>query len=342
MAVLVAMPASYWHWLDEKTILCDLCPHHCRLGQQKTGVCNVRQHIPSKGLVSMNYGLISSVAVDPIEKKPLYHWKPGSRIFSIGSVGCNMACPFCQNWHISTWQTPGTPPPHNHLSLKQLSPEDILQLAINVKLDSIAFTYNEPFVSFEFLNACSRKIKAEGFSTVVVSNGLICHDPLEEIISFIDAANIDLKAFTADAYKTMGGNLDTVLQTIVSLYRQGVHLELTHLVVPGINDNITDFEDMVRWIASLSDTIPLHISRYFPSHNWTEPPTRLELLEVFREKASRYLKFVYMGNVPGESITPCLSCGKDIVVRHGYQIIANNLDKHGKCAFCGADNGIVI
>ncbi|HPI97375.1 MAG TPA: AmmeMemoRadiSam system radical SAM enzyme [Synergistales bacterium] len=338
---MTSQSASYWHWLNERTVMCDLCPHHCRIGQDKTGICLVRHHIPSKGLVSNNYGLISSIAVDPIEKKPLYHWKPGSMIFSIGSVGCNMSCPFCQNWPISTWHTAGQSS-NRSFSLHQLSPEDILSLARNENLDSIAFTYNEPFVGFEFLNACSRKMKGEGFSTVIVSNGLICQDPLLEVIPFIDAANIDLKAFSEDAYKRMGGHLDSVIQTIVSLYRTGVHLELTHLVVPGINDNVTDFEDMVRWIASLSDTIPLHISRYFPNHKWTEPPTSLKLLEVFREKASRYLKFVYMGNVPGESITPCLSCGKDIVVRHGYQIIANNLDKDGKCLFCGAYTGIVI
>jgi len=332
--------ALYWHWLEENAVQCDLCPHFCRLHPGKTGLCNVRTNQLPEGLVSLNYGMTSSVAIDPVEKKPLYHWKPGSRILSIGSVGCNMACPFCQNWPISTWSP--SKGRYGNISLHEVNPQELVHLAETEGLLAVAFTYNEPLVSFEFVLDAAKTLKIHDLSTVIVSNGLICHDPLDEIASYIDAANIDIKAFTDLAYRTMGGNLDTVLHTIESLFRKGVHLELTHLVVPGINDRIEEFREMTKWISSFSDKIPLHISRYFPHHKWTEPPTNLILMKEFDTIAREYLKYVYMGNVSGESITRCWSCGNRILTRTGYSISEQNIDNAGKCKFCGAENGIVI
>jgi pyruvate formate lyase activating enzyme len=294
----------------------------------------VRKNIPGKGLVSLNYGLYSSLAVDPIEKKPLYHWHPGSKILSLGSVGCNMVCPFCQNWQIATWA--------ENVELTRLDPHEIVKLTKDHGLDSVAFTYNEPLVGFESFLESSRDLKKEGLKVVLVSNGLICGDPLLEITPYIDAANIDLKSFTEEGYRKLGGDLNTVKSTITTMYEKGIHIELTHLVVPGINDDPKSFLSMVRWIGDLSPDMVLHLSRYFPNYHWQEQATSLTFMRTFEEIARDYLNFVYLGNVPGESITRCKECGKEIIVRNGYTVTLFRTDRNGRCSYCGSDNNIEI
>lgn len=325
--------ALFWETSGSE-IRCLLCPHGCLIQEDSTGRCRVRKNVPGKGLVSLNYGLYSSVAVDPIEKKPLYHWHPGSKILSIGSVGCNMACPFCQNWPIATWA--------ENLELTRFSPYDLVELAKDHGLDSVAFTYNEPLVGFESLLESSSRLKEAGLKVVIVSNGLICREPLHKIAPYIDAANIDLKSFTQEGYKKLGGDLDTVRSTITTMYEKGIHVELTHLVVPGINDDPKSFLSMVRWLSGLSSGVVLHLSRYFPNYRWHEPATSLTLLRTFENIAKDYLDFVYLGNVPGESITCCKNCGKEIIVRNGYTVTLFKTDKSGRCSYCGSDNNIEI
>lgn len=325
--------AQFWE-ASGSEVRCLLCPHNCIIKEEHTGQCKVRKNIPGKGLVALNYGLYSSVAVDPVEKKPLYHWHPGSKILSLGSVGCNMACPFCQNWPIATWA--------KDLELVRLSPHEIVELTKDHGLDSVAFTYNEPLVGFESLLESSQRLKEAGLNVVIVSNGLICTEPLQRLTPYIDAANIDLKSFTEEGYKRLGGDLNTVKSTITTMYEKGIHVELTHLVVPGITDDPQSFLSMVRWIGSLSHDMVLHLSRYFPNYRWHEPATSLTLIRTFEEIARDHLDFIYLGNVPGESITCCRKCGKEIIVRNGYTVTLFKTDKSGRCSYCGSDNNIEI
>ncbi len=325
--------ALFWS-TSGKDVLCLLCPHKCIIKKDGTGLCKVRKHVPGKGLFSLSYGLFSSISVDPVEKKPLYHWHPGSKILSLGSVGCNMACPFCQNWPIATWD--------RDLKLFSQNIDQIIELAKTHGLESIAFTYNEPLVGFEFLMDAATKIKDANLNVVIVSNGLINKQPLSLLSPYLDAANIDLKAFTEECYKKLGGNLETVKESILLLVEEGIHLEITHLIVPGINDDIESFQSMVRWIGSISGDMVLHLTRYFPDYLWNEAPTSLDLMEEFEGIARSQLNFVYLGNIPGESVTYCKRCGREIIVRNGYLVSLCRTDSKGKCPYCGSDNYIEI
>jgi pyruvate formate lyase activating enzyme len=218
----------------------------------------------------LNYGKISSAAVDPIEKKPLYHWNPGTSILSLGTVGCSMDCPFCQNWRIAGWDPA--------LSLASMEPEDVVRSAEKTESRSVAFTYNEPMVWFEFLLDASRALREAGVSTVLVSNGMILPEPLGELLPFVSAANIDLKAFTPEAYRFLGGNLEAVKNSIRILISGGVHVEVSFLLVPGINDDMEAFGRMVQWLASFDPRPVLHVSRYFPARKWSAPPPSNKLV----------------------------------------------------------------
>ena len=282
----------------------------------------------------MNYGKISSAAVDPIEKKPLYHWNPGTSILSLGTVGCSMDCPFCQNWRIAGWDPA--------LSLASMDPEDVVRSAAKMESRAVAFTYNEPFVWFEFLLDASRALRKAGLSTVLVSNGMVLPEPLGELLPFVSAANIDLKAFTPEAYRFLGGNLEAVKNTIRTLITGGVHVEVTFLLVPGINDDREAFGRMVQWLASLDPRPVLHISRYFPARKWTVPPTPKEMVDEYCALARKGLPWVYPGNTGERTETRCPSCGGLLIARREYSIIENNLDSHGRCAACGTQSQIFI
>lgn len=272
---------------------CQLCPHHCELESGEIGYCRARQNDGGRNL-SLSYGRLTSVALDPIEKKPLYRFHPGSLILSLGSFGCNLRCPFCQNYEISQAGM-------GDIQTQFASPEQVLALAQRTKAQygniGVAFTYNEPLVNYEYLLACSKLLKAHDLCVVVVTNGQLEAKPLEHLLPYIDAMNIDLKGFTQAFYDWLGGDLATTKQAIELAYRAGVHVEVTTLVIPGKNDDRKEMAAECRWLESLSSKIPLHLSRYFPRYQVDIPMTpRVTLLEL-KQVAERYLQYVYLGNI---------------------------------------------
>ena len=275
------------------TVSCGLCFRGCNIRHGRAGKCGVRFN-EAGTLVSPFLGRFCACAVDPIEKKPLYHWRSGSFIYSLGSVGCTMDCPFCQNHRIAF---PTEDLHGNLLSNPAISP---LELVKNIKalgLNSIAFTYNEPTLQAEYICDASPIFHENNIAVVLVTNGAMSSDVTYDFASCVDAANIDLKAFNSETYRRIGGNLETVQENIGTFLNANVHVELTNLVVPGLNDNIDEFSDMVDWIASISPEIPLHITRYFPSRSYNKAPTDLMLLSSFAAIAKSKLKHVHLGNV---------------------------------------------
>ena len=327
--------AKWWHRRGEGEIRCDLCPHRCLLTPDETGLCGVRRSSPGGDvLVSLNFGLAASMNIDPVEKKPLYHWHPGTGIFSVGSVGCNLRCPFCQNWELARWDA--------SVGLHPVRPEELPVMAEKYRTRAVAFTYNEPVVWYEFVLEASALLREKGYDVVLVTNGTINPEPLKELLPNISAANVDLKAFSKEAYGRLGGYLEPVMETIRTLKEHGVHVELTHLLVPGLNTERRDFERMVDWIGGLDKDIPFHLSRYFPRWKYSKPATPAELMEEYAALASKRLNFVYQGNVHAPGVTRCPGCGRDIVVREGYNIVHNELDLLGNCRTCGRDNGFIV
>ena len=318
--------ADWWH-IENANVRCDLCPHSCLLADGETGFCRVRRN-EGGIMTSLVYGRASSIALDPVEKKPLYHWRPGTDILSIGTVGCSMACPFCQNWEIATWE--------KGVRLQDLGIPDVLRLVRTNNTRAVAFTYNEPLVWYEFISDCAAVLRNEGIAVVLVSNGMIREEPLLALLPFLSAANIDVKAFDSVTYRGLGGDLDCVKRTVERMFEANVHVEITTLVVPGINDAPDDFAREVEWIASVSPDIPLHLSRYFPRHRWKRPATSETLLDAMAITAGRLLRYVYLGNVNRPSDTICPKCGSIVVSRRGYDISRTGLNAEGGCRNCGA------
>lgn len=310
---------------------CMLCPHRCKLNEGQTGICNVRKNTGEK-IELLTYGIVSGYALDPIEKKPLYHFYPGTNILSVGSYGCNMRCDFCQNYSISQRRTSG----YDLLTEPAKIINDAESSLNNI---GIAFTYNEPVIWFEFIRDVALKARKKGFRIVLVSNGYVNPEPLTEILTFTDAFNIDLKAFNDDFYtKLTGAELEPVKETLRMIVKAGKHLEITTLVIPGINDSEAEMEMESRWIADeLGKDIPLHLSRYFPMYKREDPATPPDTLKKLAEKASKNLSYVYVGNVNDQQYqnTHCPVCNKKLVRRAGYSVKLSNLDKKGKCRECG-------
>ena len=272
--------------------VCPVCPHHCKLKEGSIGRCRARVNRDGK-VVSSNYGKLTSIALDPIEKKPLAYFHPGSKVLSIGSYGCNMACPFCQNYDIAYAG-------ENHfIELRTVTPEKLLSIAQDTVSEGnigIAYTYNEALVGYEFVRDTARLITESGLLNVLVTNGNTCLPILEEIIPYIDAMNIDLKCFTDEGYRSLGGNLETVMAFIERSHKDS-HVEITSLIVPGLNDSPEDMEREAKWIASLDPDIPLHITRYFPRFKSTAPPTDIGIMNELKEVAQKHLSRVLLGNV---------------------------------------------
>ena len=272
--------------------ICDLCFHNCSLEEGQTGFCRARKNVQGV-ITSINAHWITSLALDPIEKKPLYHFYPGSKILSIGSFGCNLACPFCQNHSIATMS-------FQNKYAKYMSSEEIVNLAVDFIPQSnigLAFTYNEPLIGFEFVLETSKRAKQFKLKTVLVTNGTISEKYLMEILPYIDAMNIDLKGFAQEFYAKLNGNLEQVKHTI-ELSHSRTHVELTTLIIPGENDSEEDMEKEARWIASVNPEIPLHLSRFFPNHLWMDKEiTPLDTLIKLERIAKQYLKHVHLGNV---------------------------------------------
>ncbi len=330
--------ALYFEEIGNREVQCHLCPHNCILGIEEQGNCGVRKNIDGK-LMSENFGLTSSIQLDPIEKKPLYHFYPGSHILSIGSIGCNLKCNFCQNHEISQTSV------DQYLNGQYFKPEEVVALAQDHPENlGIAFTYNEPTVYFEYMIEIAKRSKDLGMKNVMISNGYINHDPLHEVLPYMDGFNIDLKAFTDAFYKKItNGHLEPVKETLKMIRKSGKHLEITNLLIPSKNDSLPEFTKMLVWIRDElgSDTI-LHLSRYFPAYNSPIKKTSITTMFKLCETARQYLDYVYLGNVTGSESqnTICNGCGKVVISRYGNFIQKNGIDSHGICIHC--NNKIVV
>ncbi len=315
---------------DQK-VECLLCPHGCMLAKGAKGICGVRRST-GKEIELATDGIVSGYSVDPVEKKPLYHFFPGMEILSVGSYGCNLRCDFCQNWAISQ----GT----DDRQQGRMAPERIAAEAGSARNNiGVAFTYNEPVVWFEFMRDIALKVKKEGLYTVMVSNGFVNPGLMDEITGFIDAFNIDLKAFRGDFYKKLtGAGIEPVKNALKQISRAGRHLEITTLIIPGRNDSDEEMLEESAWIAGeLGDSVPLHLSRYFPAYRRNDPPTPQSTLDRLYDAASTNLKYVYLGNttsMKGQN-TKCISCGTVVTKRSGYFIQNTGLDEKGRCLECG-------
>lgn len=329
-------PAVYFdEYGEEKVLQCLLCPLHCIIKPDQVGFCGVRKNVDGM-LYSLNYGQLTSIAIDPIEKKPLYHLFPGEKILSVGSWGCNLRCNFCQNWEISK-QRPKT--------VMRVMPQQLIQIALERESRGIAFTYNEPIVSFEFILDTSRAAAKEGIYSILVTNGVIDEEPMDLLSQSVRGMNIDLKGWNDEFYvKDIGTEKRVVLRSIETARKAGTHIELTTLIIPGKNDSPEEMREEAKWISGLSKDIPLHINRYFPNYKSTIPPTSPDSLIQLAEVAKEYLRYVYVGNIdlPGLSDTTCPYCGNLLVERKGMRSSVVGIDEKGRCNNCQKEIPIVF
>jgi pyruvate formate lyase activating enzyme len=315
-------------------IMCRICPNECVLKEGELSKCNNRKVIKSK-LYTLAYGNPCSVNSDPIEKKPLYHFLPGTRAFSIATAGCNLVCLNCQNWTISQTSPDKT---RNY----NLMPAKVISECINKGCKSIAFTYSEPVTFYEYAFETATLAKEAGIKNIFKSNGYIYPDPLKKLCSVIDAANIDLKAFNESTYlKLSGGKLQPVLDSLKIYRDMGVWLEITNLVIPTWTDDPEQIGKMCRWLSDNGfKKVPIHFSRFHPTFKLEQlPPTPIDILNKAVQIASgEGLQYIYTGNVPGNEIsdTICPKCHSTLIVRHGYTVASNSLTS-GKCNKCGTN-----
>ena len=327
-------PGRWWHALDDGRIQCDLCPRDCKLHEGQRGACFVRKMQGGK-MVLTTYGRSSGFCVDPIEKKPLNQFYPGSSVLSFGTAGCNLACKFCQNWDISKSREMDT-------LMDQATPQMIAESALRLGCRSVAFTYNDPVIFAEYALDVADACHAKSVKTVAVTAGYIHPEPRREFYSRMDAANVDLKAFSDDFYfKLTGAHLQPVLDTLVYLAKEtDVWTEITTLLIPGKNDSEAEIEAECRWIAqNLGRDVPLHFTAFHPDWKMRDvPATPAATLTRARETALRAgLHYVYTGNVHDEAggTSVCPACGEAVIVRDWYDIRAYHLTDEGACAFCG-------
>jgi pyruvate formate lyase activating enzyme len=313
-------------------VKCELCPRGCIISEGHRGECGVRENLGGK-LYTMVYGNACAAHVDPIEKKPFYHFHPGSLAFSIATAGCNLHCQYCQNWEISQVR----PEEVEHYDLP---PDLVVESALSSGSQSVAYTYTEPTVFFEYMLDTSVKARESGLYSLVVSAGYSNPAPLRELCRHVDAIKIDLKGFNEEFYeKVCDGTLQPVLDTIKLIHEQGVHLEIVNLVVPTLNDDQEELKDLARWILdNVGPDVPTHFSRFQPLYKLLNlPPTPVETLETARQIAmDAGINYVYVGNVPGHpgDHTYCAHCGQPVIVRQGFAILEYHLE-HGNCAYCG-------
>ena len=326
------MTARFWRKAEDgASVRCGLCPHACLIRPGGHGRCRVRGN--HGGVLELPfYGRLSSIAVDPIEKKPLYHFHPGKNILSVGFVGCSFHCPFCQNFRIS--QDTSVP-------TREVSAAELVAMAEQEGSFGIAYTYSEPLVHLEYVLEACRLARARGLKNVLVSNGFVNPEPAEELLGLLDAANIDLKSFNPEFYRReIRGELEEVKRFLAQA-RGRIELEVTTLVIPGRNDGPEEMEAIAAFLADLDPAIPLHLSAYHPQYRYTLPPTPAATLSRLAEVARRYLRYVYLGNLGAEeSDTACRQCAAVLVRRRGYQVSVPGLHD-GRCARCGAPAPIV-
>ncbi len=332
--------ALFYTKLNEGKVQCKLCPWNCILHPDQLGNCKVRSN--EKGtLITEVYNKVAALGSDPIEKKPLYHFYPGKNILSIGEVGCNLHCSFCQNHRISQCMASQFAGFHN------ISSGQIVQEAHKTWNNiGIAYTYNEPFTFYEFLLETAELAKSEALKNVVVSNGYINKEPLKKLLPHIDAFNIDLKAFSEGFYRHYTkGKLQPVLDGLKIIARSGTHLEITNLIIPGLNDHKNEFSEMVKWIANeLGEQTPLHLSRYYPQYKMNISSTPIETLHRLHEMAREQLSYVFLGNVSDEekSSTYCRNCGSMLIRRSRYKTEFIQLKTDGTCKKCGTASDIIL
>jgi len=332
--------ALFYSKLEAPKVQCNLCPWNCILDDGQTGNCKVR--INQNGMLfSEVFNKVAALGSDPIEKKPLYHFYPGKNILSFGEVGCNLHCSFCQNHRISQCEA------KSFNRFHEITSEQIVHEAQKTWNNiGIAYTYNEPFTFYEFVLETAQLAQTNGLKNVMVSNGYINPEPLKKLLPFIDAFNIDLKAFTENFYRTYTkGKLQPVLETLKTIANSKAHLEITTLVIPELNDDEDTFRNMVKWITDeLGEKTPLHLSRYFPQYKMDQPLTPIHTLVNLYNIAQEHLSYVFMGNVSDEkrSSTYCSECGEVLIERNGYNTELKNLEFDGNCKHCGASSSIKI
>ncbi len=323
--------ASFYEARGDGKMACHLCPHHCLVTEARPGKCGVR--LAAGGKLGLPYfGRISSLAVDPIEKKPLYHFHPGARILSAGFVGCSFHCRFCQNWEISQGTMAGT---------RFLAPKDLVAAARAEGSFAIAYTYSEPLVHLEYVLETALLARHAGLKNVLVSNGYLNPGPADEVISVMDAANIDLKGFDDRFYKVeTGGALRDVERFLLQAAGR-IHLEVTTLVIPTMNDDPAQIEGIASFVASLGPDVPLHLSAYHPDYRYSIPATPPSTIRELAALARRHVRYVYAGNLGAEPCdTLCAGCGAVLVHRVGYRVQVPGV-RGGACAGCGAPSPIV-
>lgn len=327
--------AMFWVLGEDGKVKCQLCPHNCSISEGKTGVCTVRKNVGGQ-LKTLVFGLTSMGAADPIEKKPLYHFYPGSMVLSFGTVGCNLKCKQCQNYSTSQRK------PEESL-VDSTPPEAAVELARSRGCKGVAWTYNEPTIWFEYTYYGSKHAKSLGLYTVYVTNGFINPKPLKKIAPYLDAMNIDVKAFNRSFYKkTCKAKLEPVLKTCKLAHKLGIHIELTNLIIPTLNDDMNKIRSMAKWVVeNLDDRVPVHFSRFHPDYELQHlPPTPEQtLLEAHQIAREEGLKYVFLGNIqhPEYHNTFCPKCNYLVIQRGGFFREAKPKLKNGKCGNCGEE-----
>ena len=331
--------AALWRAAADGAVDCFLCAHRCPIAPGKRGICRVRENQAGR-LVSLVYGLAIAHHVDPIEKKPFFHFLPGSRAYSIATVGCNFQCGFCQNWQISQWPRkeggamPGEP----------LPPHQVVKNAKAAGCASVSYTYTEPTVFFEYARDCGRLARAEGLRNTFVTNGYATAEAVEAMAGWLDAANVDLKAWSDDFYRRIcKGRLEPVKETIRGMHGAGIHVEVTTLLVPGENDARADIEGIAAFLAGVSRDLVWHVSRFHPDYDMLDvAATPMETMEAALETGREAgLRFVYAGNVSGWQDTVCPACGATVIRRTGFAVATTNL-RGASCGACGERLPIVV
>ncbi|MBS3768306.1 MAG: AmmeMemoRadiSam system radical SAM enzyme [Candidatus Cloacimonetes bacterium] len=322
--------AQFYEEMGQDYVQCHLCPHNCLLKEGQKGICGARKNINGK-LYTIVYSRPVAINIDPIEKKPLYHFYPGSRILSISTAGCNLRCNFCQNWEISQSNP-------SEVNTEKKTPKQIIDLAKQYECKSIAFTYTEPTIFYEYMYDIANLAQENNIKTVMVTCGYINEEPFRKLCQYLDAANIDLKGFSEDFYDTYTtGQLQPVLNILKTAKEENINIEITNLVIPQANDSTNIIREMCNWIAdSLGTQYPLHFSRFFPKYKLlNRAPTPFETLDKAREIAQEAgIEYVYIGNISSQyEDTFCPACGKKLIDRSGYHINFNKIEK-GRCPFC--------
>lgn len=339
MGIDVIREAMFYEKLGDNKVHCNLCAHSCRIAPGKRGFCGVREN-RGGALYTLIYGTVSSEAVDPIEKKPLYHFYPGSYVYSVGSIGCNFRCKHCQNWSISQASLEDS-------YTMEILPEELVERALLSRSRSIAWTYNEPTIWHEYTHECAKLAKCAGLATVYVTNGYITPEALRHIAPYLDAANIDIKAFNEKFYHDVASaKLGPVLEASTLAKKLGIHVEITTLIIPGVNDSLEELRELSKWIyKNLGPDTPLHFTRFQPQYQMQNlsPTPAKTMQEAYKIANEEGMKYVYIGNVDGSdrNNTFCPNCGKVLIIRGLFEIERYDITPEKTCPKCGESIPIV-